>query len=73
MSANFKNFRFFFLFLKDISRHFDDIWRHLETFKKNKKKNFFEKKISILMYILDGHFEDGLDICWTFGYVHKKE
>ena len=66
--CKFKKFSNFFLFLKDISRHFKDIWRHL---KKNKKK--FHKKISILMYIFDGHFEDGLDICWTSGYVHKKE
>ena len=60
MTTNFKNFRKIFLLLKDISRQFEDIWRHLKETKK-----FFRKKKSISMYILDGHFEDGLDICWT--------
>jgi hypothetical protein len=23
------------------------------------------ENFKILMYILDGHFEEGLDICWT--------
>ena len=43
----------------------------LRTFEYIKKN--FRQKISILMYIFDGHFEDGLDIYWTSGYVHKKK
>ena len=49
--------KIFFVF----KRHFLtflDIWRHL----KKKTKKFFRKKISILMYISDGHFEEHVDI-----------